>query len=747
MTDAEEQAAAAEAAVEEMAWEDGLRERLLRAASRPLWGRGTGGGCNGGDGEEGGRADEEGSWAEAASAMAPLLQSLSLSSGAVTPAAANQSSSASAWPRTPTPPVPVPTSPISMQQQQQTQAGWGDTGGEATAAAAQRGCSWDEVAEPPSAALAAAASALLPTGGTPTPAPMPAAAAADPREFSRISGGGGAKERLPAPFDPSSPPPQAPALTTATSVAEGLPSHISIFGAEELTEGGAAALAAAAAANAREEEALSRRGSGSSGGSGGGGSGRGRSGSDTGGVGGSGPGGLSAAFAGGGGTPGPSRLGPNRPPSSSPAVRSHALPDVAADISSPAPPVLGGGGGGSGNLTPGAERVRARRRTADDGAGGGAARRRGGGFRGRGSDSDDEERTNGDGIGPGSPAAALGAIAAHRVPAAQVKVERVIGEGAFGAVSLACCPTFGRVAVKWLKQGRRKLRKDQEGDRGANHRNNNAPDAAAASFWREAATLSGLNHPNVLRFYGVVVADGTEIAADGKSKSKSGANSSSTPSSASAALPSPALLSTSPPPSPPPCGTVVGIMTEFMAGGSLGARLRSGNYREQAAAEESNANGNGNASDCDSDDNGDAAFDGGASSADGGARRRREAAAASQRPRCPPLPLRTRAELALGAVSGLAYLHEMRVVHFDLKPDNLLLDGPLVLPGEGGGGARGLGRRRRGRATAAAAHWLRRRAPLPLRRSLPLRPPLLPSLPLLPLPFRPLRPLPPSSPL
>lgn len=43
------------------------------------------------------------------------------------------------------------------------------------------------------------------------------------------------------------------------------------------------------------------------------------------------------------------------------------------------------------------------------------------------------------------------------------------------------------------------------------------------------------------------------------------------------------------------------------------------------------------------------------------------------------IPLRTRAELALHAVNGLAYLHEMNVVHFDLKPDNLLLDGPLLL--------------------------------------------------------------------
>jgi serine/threonine protein kinase len=40
------------------------------------------------------------------------------------------------------------------------------------------------------------------------------------------------------------------------------------------------------------------------------------------------------------------------------------------------------------------------------------------------------------------------------------------------------------------------------------------------------------------------------------------------------------------------------------------------------------------------------------------------------------LPLRVRCELALGAANGLAYLHELRIVHFDLKPDNLLLDAP-----------------------------------------------------------------------
>jgi serine/threonine protein kinase len=39
------------------------------------------------------------------------------------------------------------------------------------------------------------------------------------------------------------------------------------------------------------------------------------------------------------------------------------------------------------------------------------------------------------------------------------------------------------------------------------------------------------------------------------------------------------------------------------------------------------------------------------------------------------IPLRRRAQLALHAVNGMAYLHSLRVVHFDVKPDNLLVDG------------------------------------------------------------------------
>ena len=42
------------------------------------------------------------------------------------------------------------------------------------------------------------------------------------------------------------------------------------------------------------------------------------------------------------------------------------------------------------------------------------------------------------------------------------------------------------------------------------------------------------------------------------------------------------------------------------------------------------------------------------------------------------IPLKRRAQLALHAVNGMAYLHSLKVVHFDVKPDNLLVDGDWV---------------------------------------------------------------------
>ena len=41
------------------------------------------------------------------------------------------------------------------------------------------------------------------------------------------------------------------------------------------------------------------------------------------------------------------------------------------------------------------------------------------------------------------------------------------------------------------------------------------------------------------------------------------------------------------------------------------------------------------------------------------------------------MPLKLRAQLALPAVQGMAYLHDMGVIHFDIKPANMLLDEPI----------------------------------------------------------------------
>ena len=149
--------------------------------------------------------------------------------------------------------------------------------------------------------------------------------------------------------------------------------------------------------------------------------------------------------------------------------------------------------------------------------------------------------------------------------------------------------------------------------------------AGGSSFWREASMLAGLNHQNTLRFFAVAVADGWG----------GGGATAGTP------LPS----------RPAHRAPIVGILTEHCAGGSLAAYLR---RREGPPPPTSPASS-------------------------------RRAA----RPAPPPgtIPLRLRAALALGAARGLAYLHAMRVVHLDLKPENLLLDAPLAWgddEGEGG---------------------------------------------------------------
>lgn len=146
-----------------------------------------------------------------------------------------------------------------------------------------------------------------------------------------------------------------------------------------------------------------------------------------------------------------------------------------------------------------------------------------------------------------------------QVDSSQLTVLAKIGEGSFGEVSLCQCPTYGRVAVKWIKSSKVER---------------------WTSFWREAELMSRLNHPNVLRFFGLVTQE----------------------------------------------DYVVGIMTEFAASGSLATFMRR------------NQDGCGGEGGC-------------------------------------YLSLKQRAHLALHAANGLAYLHSQRIVHFDVKPDNLLVDG------------------------------------------------------------------------
>lgn len=150
----------------------------------------------------------------------------------------------------------------------------------------------------------------------------------------------------------------------------------------------------------------------------------------------------------------------------------------------------------------------------------------------------------------------------HRMSKSEVEFGPRVGEGAFGDVYLAKSPIFGQVAVKWLKT-------DKAAQLGLPQ--------VTQSFGAEAEVLASVNHPNVLRFYGVITQSDEDPS-------------------------------------------VIGIMTEYIKGGSLADLIR------------------------------------------------------QQVQRGKYLSLRDRAQIALGAVKGLAYLHKMRIVHFDLKPDNLLLD-------------------------------------------------------------------------
>lgn len=164
----------------------------------------------------------------------------------------------------------------------------------------------------------------------------------------------------------------------------------------------------------------------------------------------------------------------------------------------------------------------------------------------------------------------------HHVDLNSLIILAKIGEGSFGEVSLCDCGTFGRVAVKWIKST--KVERWE-------------------SFWREAELMSRLNHPNVLRFYGLVTQGNGAY--------------------------------------------VVGIMTEFAGGGSLAAFMRRGMI------------GSGNSSGS------------GVNGSEGVGLHRHHKG----------LSLAHRVHLALHAAQGVAYLHSQKIVHFDIKPDNLLVDG------------------------------------------------------------------------
>jgi serine/threonine protein kinase len=117
-----------------------------------------------------------------------------------------------------------------------------------------------------------------------------------------------------------------------------------------------------------------------------------------------------------------------------------------------------------------------------------------------------------------------------------------IGEGAFGEVSFANVQSHGLVAVKWLK--RERFAKYSE------------------SFMQEAEVLAKLNHPNIIRMYGVVIEREDASGASGTHPSSGGGSASGGGARASA-----------------PAPQIAGIMTDYVRGGSLSGQLRAAKRR------------------------------------------------------------------------------------------------------------------------------------------------------------------------
>lgn len=193
-----------------------------------------------------------------------------------------------------------------------------------------------------------------------------------------------------------------------------------------------------------------------------------------------------------------------------------------------------------------------------------------------------------------------------QVPLSDVQIIRKIGEGAFGEVSLANVSSHGLVAIKWLKVRllwmvcvgvlcwcgyavamccvgvdiRRPVdwvvghfvscccasccqlpltpllpyRLCSQKDRFAKY---------SESFMREAEVLAKLNHPNIIRMYGVVI----EPVEAGHSH----ASGSTMVDSSSCAV---ARTGSGLPGSPQPQCIIAGIMTDYVRGGSLSGQLR-----------------------------------------------------------------------------------------------------------------------------------------------------------------------------